>query len=53
MDTACLELCCINGSMLAIDTIVVENVYAGTGLLAYNVPLEDHTGLMLNSDAMK
>ena len=47
MDTACVELIFANGSMIAIDTIAVENevadnMYQRTELdwLIYNKPLE-------------
>ena len=56
MDTACVELKFANGSMIAIDTIAVENVIADNmyqrselDYLIYNAPLEyaDH---ILNGD---
>ena len=47
MDTACVELIFVNGSMIAIDTIAVENevadnMYQRSELdwLIYNKPLE-------------
>ena len=47
MDTACVELCFSDGSMVAIDTIAVENEAADTMFqrpeldwLIYNKPLE-------------
>lgn len=47
MDTACVELKFTDGSMIAIDTIAVENQVAGTmyqrselDWLIYNKPLE-------------
>ena len=56
MDTACVELQYTNGSMIAIDTIAVEdeiadNMYQRSELdyLIYNAPLE-YAELILNGD---
>ena len=56
MDTACVELKFSDGSMIAIDTIAVENevadnMYQRSELdwLIYNAPLE-YTNLILNGD---
>ena len=56
MDTACVELIFANGSMIAIDTIAVENevarnMYERSELdyLIYNAPLE-YADLILNGD---
>jgi len=56
MDTACVELKFTDGSMIAIDTIAVENevadnVYQRSELdyLIYNAPLE-YANLILNGD---
>ena len=56
MDTACVELKFANDSMIAIDTIaveneVVDNVYQRSELdyLTYNAPLE-YADLILNGD---
>ena len=56
MDTACVELKFTDGSMIAIDTIAVENevtrnMYERSELdyLIYNAPLE-YAGLVLNGD---
>lgn len=56
MDTACVELKFTNGSMMAIDTIAVENevarnMYERSELdyLIYNAPLE-YADLILNGD---
>ena len=56
MDTACVELKFANGSMIAIDTIAVENevadnIYQRSELdyLIYNDPLA-YAELMLNGD---
>jgi len=56
MDTACVELKFANGSMIAIDTIAVENevadnIYQRSELdyLIYNAPLE-YADLILNGD---
>ena len=56
MDTACVELKFSDGSMIAIDTIAVENevaddVYQRSELdyLIYNAPLE-YADLILNGD---
>ena len=56
MDTACVELKFSNGSMIAIDTIAVENagadnMYERSGLdyLIYNAPME-YADLILNGD---
>ena len=56
MDTACVELKFSDGSMIAIDTIVVENEVARNmyersvlDYLIYNAPLE-YADLILNGD---
>ena len=56
MDTACVELKFANGSIIAIDTIAVENevarnMYERSELdyLIYNAPLE-YADLILNGD---
>ena len=56
MDTACVELKFDDGSMIAIDTIAVENEVAGNmyqqlelDYLIYNDPLA-YAELMLNGD---
>ena len=56
MDTACVELIFSNGSMIAIDTIAVENEIADNmyqrselDYLIYNAPLE-YAELILNGD---
>ena len=56
MDTACVELKFTDGSMIAIDTIAVENevarnMYERSQLdyLIYNAPLE-YADLILNGD---
>ena len=56
MDTACVELKFTDGSMIAIDTIAVENEVADNmyqrselDYLIYNVPLE-YADLILNGD---
>ena len=56
MDTACVELKFTDGSMIAIDTIAVENKVADNmyqrselDYLIYNAPLE-YADLMLNGD---
>ena len=56
MDTACVELKYTDGSMIAIDTIAVENevtdnMYQRSELdyLIYNAPLE-YADLILNGD---
>ena len=56
MDTACVELRYSDGSVIAIDTIAVENeiaenMYEWSELdyLIYNVPLE-YADLILNGD---
>ena len=56
MDTACVELKCSDGSMIAIDTIAVENEVADTWLdrreldeLIYNDPV-GYADLILNGD---
>ena len=56
MDTACVELCFSDGSMIAIDTIAVENevvnnMYQRSELdyLIYNAPLE-YADLILNGN---
>lgn len=59
MDTACVELKFNDGSMIAIDTIAVENevadnMYQRSELdwLIYNAPLE-YADLILNGDSEK
>ena len=59
MDTACVELKFSDGSMIAIDTIAVENevarnMYERSELdyLIYNAPLE-YADLILNGDPEK
>ena len=59
MDTACVELKFDDGSMIAIDTIAVENevadnMYQRSELdwLIYNAPLE-YAQLVLNGDLEK
>lgn len=56
MDSACVELKCSDGVMVAIDTIAVENEAADTmhqrsklDYLIYNKPLE-YAQLVLGSD---
>ena len=56
MDTACVELKFTDGSMIAIDTITVENELADNmyqrselDYLIYNAPLE-YADLILNGD---
>ncbi len=56
MDTACVELKFTDGSMIAIDTIAIENEVADNmyqrselDYLICNVPLE-YADLILNSD---
>ena len=56
MDTACVELKFANSSMIAIDTIAVENEVADNmhqrselDYLIYNAPLE-YADLILNGD---
>ena len=56
MDTACVELKFDDGSMIAIDTIAVENKVADNmypqselGQLIYNVPVA-YADLILNGD---
>jgi len=56
MDTACVELIFTDGSMIAIDTIAVENEVADNmyqrselDYLIYNAPLE-YADLILNGD---
>ncbi len=56
MDTACVELKFANGSMIAIDTIAVENEVADNmyqrselDYLIYNAPLE-YADLILNGN---
>jgi len=56
MDNACVELEFANGSMIAIDTIAVENEIADNmyqrselDYLIYNAPLE-YADLILNGD---
>ena len=59
MDTACVELTFSDGSMIAIDTIAVENevadnMYQRSELdwLIYNAPVE-YADLILNGDPEK
>ena len=59
MDTACVELKYADGSMIAIDTIAVENevadnMYERSELdrLLYNAPAE-YADLVLNGDPVK
>lgn len=59
MDTACVELKFNNGTMIAIDTIAVENeiadnMYQRSELdwLIYNAPVE-YADLILNGDPEK
>lgn len=59
MDTACVELKLADGSMIAIDTIAVENEVADNmyerselDYLIYNAPLE-YADLILNGDPEK
>lgn len=59
MDTACVELKFSDGSMIAIDTIAVENevadnMYQRSELdwLIYNAPIE-YADLILNGDPEK
>ena len=56
LDTNCVELTYTDGTILAIDTIAVENEYAEDiyqrselDWLIYNAPLE-YTDLVLNGD---
>ena len=56
MDTACVELKLTDGSMIAIDTIAVENEVADNmyqrselDYLIYNAPLE-YADLILNGE---
>ena len=56
MDTACVELKFSNGSMIAIDTIAVENAVADNmyerselDYLIYNAPME-YAALILNGE---
>ena len=56
MDTACVELKFVDGSMISIDTIAVENEVADNmyqrselDYLIYNAPL-DYAELVLNGD---
>ena len=59
MDNACVELKFLDGSMISIDTIAVENevadnMYQRSELdwLSYNAPLE-YADLILNGDPEK
>ncbi len=59
MDTACVELRCADGTMIAIDTIAVENEVADNlyerselDYLIYNAPAE-YADLILNGDPVK
>ena len=49
MDNCCVEVKFSDGSMIAIDTIVVENEIAELDYLIYNAPLE-YADLILNGD---
>lgn len=59
MDTACVELRLDDGTLIAIDTIAVENQVAGNMYerseldhLIYNAPAE-YADLILNGDLLK
>ena len=59
MDTACVELRLDNGTLIAIDTIAVENQVADNmyerselDYLIYNAPAE-YADLILNADLVK
>ena len=59
MDTACVELKFVDGSMISIDTIAVENEVADNmyerselDYLVYNAPLE-YADLILKCDPVK
>ena len=59
MDTACVELRLDNGTLIAIDTIAVENQVADNmyerselDYLIYNAPAE-YADLILNGDLLK
>lgn len=59
MDNACVELKFVDGSIIAIDTIAVENMVADNmyerselDYLIYNAPLE-YADLILNGDPEK
>lgn len=59
MDTACVELRLDDGTLIAIDTIAVENQVAGNmyerselDYLIYNAPTE-YADLILNGDLLK
>lgn len=59
MDTACVELRLDNGTLIAIDTIAVENQVADNmyehselDYLIYNAPTE-YADLILNGDLVK
>ena len=59
MDNCCVELKFANGSMIAIDTIAVENEVADNlyqrselDYLIYNDPI-GYTNLILNGDSVK
>lgn len=59
MDTACVELRLDDGTLIAIDTIAVENQVAGNmyerselDYLIYNAPAE-YADLILNGDLLK
>ena len=59
IDTACVELKFLDSSMIAIDTIAVENEFADNmyqrselDWLIYNAPLE-YADLILNGDPEK
>ena len=59
IDTACVELKFDDGSMIAIDTIAVENEFADNmyqrselDYLIYNAPIE-YADLILNGDPEK
>ena len=49
MDTACVELKFFDGSMIAIDTIAVENEVADNMYQRYNDPI-GYADLILNGD---
>ena len=59
LDTACVELCLDDGTLLSIDCTAVENEVANSmyqrselDWLIYNTPLE-YADLMLNGDPVK
>ena len=49
MDTACVELKFLDGSMIAMDTIAVENEVADNMYQRYNDPI-GYADLILNGD---